>query len=100
MIPPILVNPASAINVTLSATSQAIAGVVPGQKYLCTSTVDAFFNIAAAAVANQGLYLPAKVPLLLIFGDVVGAGSAAPSAPDLRVVGSAGALVMTPVSVR
>ena len=79
------------INVTITATSAAISGVVPGQRYLCTATGDCFLAEGVAAVANQGIYLPAKFPVCFKFGEIG-------DTVDLRIIGTASTyLTMIPV---
>ena len=83
----------TAIVTAVSAADASVSGIAAGLHYLVTSDVDCWLKVGGAAVAHADTYLPAKVPVVLMFARE------SADDPALHVIASgAGYLYLTPMT--
>ena len=90
-------NPGQTKVLTLAANDATLTrGLVRrGVMYMVTATVDCWMNYEVAAVANTGIYIPAKVPMYFMFGS---ADSQGVDIEIHAIAGGAGYLHFTPIT--
>lgn len=64
----LFLDPGNTIVVTAAGAGSSPVAIQRGIRYRIVSDVDCFIQFGATAVANAGVYLPAKTELYWIFG--------------------------------